>query len=409
MDSEGILQELLRASASGKGIGHVISVASELTGLAMVVSDSDYRIVAYGGDLPRYGSEFEDMVRTKRIGAKRIREFDTSGLNAALRHYKGLYLMEFGGSWWLTTLVFADGVEVGMFAAVFDDADDLPRYYTLVSLIAQLVTIEMQKESFADLNEDATERLLLRELISDLPDENRIDTLARRLNWNLPDQCTVVVAAALSGRIAKRGLDGFLAFARRRIRFVQGMTLEGRLVALVGGAGLERTSSGLWLDVEDYLAQRAMVAGVSAPARRISEYPVAYHQAEKALETALKSDPAPTLSSYRDFYLFDLYDRIARTGDPLDFCITNVKDLERDCHGARSDWIDTLEAYLVHPSNPDAAARALGIHRSTLFYRINRMKDDYGIDLDDGLERLYVLLSIRFLKYRRADAVGLFD
>ena len=58
----------------------------------------------------------------------------------------------------------------------------------------------------------------------------------------------------------------------------------------------------------------------------------------------------------------------------------------------------TLKAYLRNERNAVHTAKELFIHRSTLFYRLDRIKELIHIDLDDPSTRLYVNISYRILE-----------
>ncbi|MFE3447809.1 PucR family transcriptional regulator [Nonomuraea sp. NPDC059194] len=61
----------------------------------------------------------------------------------------------------------------------------------------------------------------------------------------------------------------------------------------------------------------------------------------------------------------------------------------------------TLETYLDLGGNAQRTASALHLHRTSLYYRLGRIADALGADLDDGMTRLRLHMA---LKKRRLDA-----
>jgi DNA-binding PucR family transcriptional regulator len=55
----------------------------------------------------------------------------------------------------------------------------------------------------------------------------------------------------------------------------------------------------------------------------------------------------------------------------------------------------TLEVYLDTAGDASRTARALSIHRTTLYYRLDRLKTEHGIDLQDGLVRTDLHLAVK--------------
>lgn len=58
-----------------------------------------------------------------------------------------------------------------------------------------------------------------------------------------------------------------------------------------------------------------------------------------------------------------------------------------------TDFYDTLYYYLKNERSPLATAREMGLHRNSLAYRLNRLPELTGADLDDYRTRLHLLLS----------------
>ena len=56
--------------------------------------------------------------------------------------------------------------------------------------------------------------------------------------------------------------------------------------------------------------------------------------------------------------------------------------------------VETLEAYLREGGAGSAAAKALHIHRTTLYYRLDRVREITGLDLDDGDVRMALQLGL---------------
>ncbi|HEV2783805.1 MAG TPA: helix-turn-helix domain-containing protein [Actinophytocola sp.] len=63
-------------------------------------------------------------------------------------------------------------------------------------------------------------------------------------------------------------------------------------------------------------------------------------------------------------------------------------------------YVDTLYEWLRHTGDPRAASRALRIHPNTLRYRMGRITELAGIDLEDADVRLALLVQLAALRWR---------
>ena len=67
-----------------------------------------------------------------------------------------------------------------------------------------------------------------------------------------------------------------------------------------------------------------------------------------------------------------------------------------------TDHVKTLRTYLDSHMNVVHSANKLFIHRSTLIYRLNKIKEILDSSLDDPDELLYLSLSLRLMDIEHA-------
>ncbi|MET9112018.1 PucR family transcriptional regulator, partial [Streptomyces zhihengii] len=62
---------------------------------------------------------------------------------------------------------------------------------------------------------------------------------------------------------------------------------------------------------------------------------------------------------------------------------------------AHRELARTAEVFLDHAGQAGRTAAALGIHRQTLYYRLSRVEQLTGLDLDDGEHRLLLHMALK--------------
>lgn len=67
-------------------------------------------------------------------------------------------------------------------------------------------------------------------------------------------------------------------------------------------------------------------------------------------------------------------------------------------HDADGTSVATVLAFLEHAGSAPDAAKALHIHRTTLYYRLGRIREATGLDLDDGQTRFALQLGLRLVQ-----------
>ena len=63
-----------------------------------------------------------------------------------------------------------------------------------------------------------------------------------------------------------------------------------------------------------------------------------------------------------------------------------------------AEYIPTLRALIQHTFNQMETANALGIHRTTLAYRLRRAQELTGMDLTDAKQVFHVAVSLELME-----------
>ncbi|MFE9775968.1 PucR family transcriptional regulator [Streptomyces sp. NPDC005931] len=132
----------------------------------------------------------------------------------------------------------------------------------------------------------------------------------------------------------------------------------------------------------------APAAGIAAPRVGLAELGVAWGEASAAARAALaepRLGPVARWASIGPFRLLTaLPPRIAH--DPVVGPLLSP---------AQHELARTAEVYLDRAGQAGRTAAELGIHRQTLYYRLSRIEQLTGLDLDDGEDRLLLHMALK--------------
>ncbi|WP_338673123.1 helix-turn-helix domain-containing protein [Streptomyces sp. SCSIO 30461] len=135
-------------------------------------------------------------------------------------------------------------------------------------------------------------------------------------------------------------------------------------------------------------------AGVALPRRGIGELRVSWREASAAARVA---QAWPRLGPVADWSVIGPYRLLtalprASAPDPA------VSPLLGPAHG---ELARTAEVYLDCAGQAGRAASELGIHRQTLYYRLSRVEQLTGLDLDKGEDRLLLHMALKSARLQR--------
>ncbi|MFE6777426.1 helix-turn-helix domain-containing protein [Streptomyces sp. NPDC057702] len=141
-------------------------------------------------------------------------------------------------------------------------------------------------------------------------------------------------------------------------------------------------------------AARGAAAGVSDVRRELTELPAAWREALAAARAARADERFGPVVNWADVGPYRLLTGLPSTDpDPA------VRPLLEHGH---AELARTAEEFLDRAGQAGRTAQALGIHRQTLYYRLSRVEQLTGLDLDAGEDRLLLHMALKKARLTRA-------
>lgn len=128
--------------------------------------------------------------------------------------------------------------------------------------------------------------------------------------------------------------------------------------------------------------------------KTIEQIKSSYLEAQQALSLCKKMEHTKHIIYYSRLGIYRLLFKIDNKEEIREYYRYNLKVLiEHDAQNS-SELLETLRQYLYCNGNLVKTSQALFIHRNTLLYRLNHIRDLLCKDIDDALVRLDLLNSI---------------
>ena len=172
--------------------------------------------------------------------------------------------------------------------------------------------------------------------------------------------------------------------------------LDGRLICIVHLKG-ELSETDIPERLESFLRDNIFIVGKSdvfSDALLADDY---YREACIALRSGRSEQPEDFYHSFSDYGFYNLLHHGLDSLSPIRYCDKNVLHLAA-LEDSRVDYCETLRTYIENDRNLLRTAELLHIHRTTLFYRLNKIKEEIDADLEDPAVRLRMWLSFILLE-----------
>ena len=148
-----------------------------------------------------------------------------------------------------------------------------------------------------------------------------------------------------------------------------------------------------------FLRETVFRAGASSAFAEVAQLSDAFDQAKAALRTGYKKNPSYWFYRFDDYRLDYMIDLIRETSAGGELLLhPAIKMLTEYDKTHDSQLTETLRVFSEKGQNVTQAADALFVHRTTLFRRLQQIREMTGIHLEDQKEMLALQLSFYLLQ-----------
>ena len=153
--------------------------------------------------------------------------------------------------------------------------------------------------------------------------------------------------------------------------------------------------------ISDILSENNLRCGMSRLFHDLFEVRDYYDQAMLALCLGTRMDRKKNIFYFDQYVVYYPMLTFDDKFDTLQLCHYSVRQLIEIDQQNNTDYLETMREYLHCKGNALAASKALHIHRNTLYYRLEKIKEMTGVVLNDASADLLFLLEYSFyiLKY----------
>jgi sugar diacid utilization regulator len=267
---------------------------------------------------------------------------------------------------------------------------------------------------------------ILRQLAARSPDSEREYLLDALLAGNLPEseeamkrlsaagiepeQPAVIALAQFAGSAAESAMSDqdrrlLVAALNQAPRRAVLINRPDRVVAVYPSPAREKSSVPFARSLDDLIrpeSARPVRIGVGRLARKLSDFPVSYREAEEALFIASLTDGGKIVRHYNDLGVWRLILRIEDHTELQRFADYYLNPVVEHDQNQQTGWLRTLEIYLHHNGNLRATARALNLHRNTITYQLEHISRLLQKDLGDPEVRLSIQIALKIRKLLNA-------
>ncbi len=363
--SNAIHDRLARVAFEGQGQRSIAEVLHELTGYSVAVEDAYGNLRAWAG--PGCPVPYPKEPRARRTELLRRVELEGTPLR------EGDQLVAIAGT----------GDSRGVLV-LHDGGDAGPQDRIAFEYGATVLAMELARTQEA-ADDDAR---LRRDLVDDLlhgADEDRALSCAQTLGYDLRQAHRVLVVS--DDRHSSEDDELFHAVRRAARDTGAGTLLLSRASTVVVLANDRDARRGTWEQLRDEVQRNIRRGrcriGVGEICNQVGDFPRSYRQAKLALRIQQRTGAEPQATAIESLGAYQLFGESSDVDALEDFVMRWLGPLLDYDAKKNAELVLTLDRYLAAGRSYDVSARSIGVHRNTLKYRLQRIRDISQLDLRD--------------------------
>lgn len=395
------MQRLVAEYNSNRGLQNLVDTAAAMLDNPLIVADVSFKILAISQKGFSGRPDIEVQRELGYILTENVDDLKRDHVHEQARKKRQPFYSRKTGSddAWMSTLIYLNGVEVGHIDVMEQNHPFADGDFELLQFLSELVALELQKNDFYKANRGFMHSFFLSELLDgQIPDTEIVNLRLQHLNWNP----TVYLYIMMITDSQPGGMEGKSKIITQQLhdlfpasRWAMYNSVPVFLLSMPDDSTqfMEPESP-----LQEYLAINQLTASISSRFADLLNTRKHYLQATKALELGRRLNGEDVLYFYPDYICQHIGEIVGEKYDLADFLHPAIPEILRYDVEHKTNLLETLDQHLRYGENPTLVAGNLFIHRNTLFYRIGKIKELFGLDLSNGEERMKLLLSMKFLQ-----------
>ncbi|MDO5409063.1 MAG: helix-turn-helix domain-containing protein [Lachnospiraceae bacterium] len=248
-------------------------------------------------------------------------------------------------------------------------------------------------------------RYLVRLIEHESIDGKMLDKVMMEYGWTVSDACFCVCLFPEERDIHINSVQYYCTVLSERFQDVCVFTYEKSIVMLVNTTLNGLSISAFRNQIAVPLRESLMKAGISSVSTDLKQFYYMYRQAVCALEMGKKKQGTFWSYCFDDYQMDFIFQNALQSFPAAFLCSRELFYLIEYDKNHTSNLYRTLKIYLENDRNLARTAELLKVHRSTLLYRIGKIKELIKVNLEDFEIRFRLLLSIRLFEEQGGRAV----
>lgn len=407
MDLIALYEKIFSALVTG-GFQSIIDAAYDVMRMPISAHDSAFNLLA-AAPRKKIGDFFWDVcLETGVFPRETIMLFYDQGFMEAAQKSAVPYYVDWGDCAErprIQGVIRLNNVVEGYVTVYCPKEIFTPDYFKATTMIVNACAIEMQRSNNRNLSENPLFKVFMYDLINGfVKTEEILDMWSQRLPSSFSGGfrlCVIKSRLPNVKSVQKYFFDLFESMHFRHIEIVANNMLYILLYAIDSKNRLNLNTAEIQKELKKFHA----LAGISDQFSDIIKFNVYMEQANAALEVGELLAPGNGMFYYDNYRLSYLLHTAGKYIDEKNIFAPGIAKLAQYDKEYGTEYLKTLELYVLENRNGSIVIETLGIHRNTLLYRLKKIEELLAISLENGETFAHYYISFFMIKMKNGGTI----
>ena len=421
-DNTQSLTRLLEAFTHGKDIQHILDIGYDVIGNPIFLTDANFKLLAYTKHIEVDDFLWNELIQNGYFRSESIFYFRIEKtLEKVTKSSSPILFPEskpipINNTKTANVMrdsiirpriisnIFIDNKIVATLCVIQHFKNFQSHDMDLVEILCEAVSSEMRKSSYFSKTKGMMYEYFIADLLNGDINNALINERIRALDCNIKKNFCVIAICDKQFDKENMPFNHFRTILENIIGTSKSIEYDGSIILIVNNNRENPLSESDIKDLKDFLLKYNLYGGISYNFDNLIHIRKFYQQAVTAIQIGYRSNKEAVLYYYKDLAIFDMFDIFSTQRDLKDLCHPALLSLLEYDEKYKTNFADTLHAYVQNGQSQTKSANTLHIHRNTLTYRISKIAKIMRIDLDDSTLMLHLHLSFKILDYVNWDS-----
>lgn len=268
-----------------------------------------------------------------------------------------------------------------------------------IKMLSDLIALKMKSDASIANSKAAIYEHFFLDLLEDKINSNNLYERLQTLKIVLHDNIYMITIDIREYDQTHRTIQYFKNTLDEIINEGTSVIYNNNIVMIIMLEGSHTLSEAVINKINVFCKKKNLFAGISKCFHDISKLKMYYEQTVTALYLNRRFKKMDHLVFYEDFITEHMMDIASNYTDLKLLCNEDLITLDNYDRMNHTSYTSCLYEFLIHERSLTHTAEALHIHRNTLIYRLNRIKEILNHDLEDSDYRFSLLLSFKIIAF----------